>query len=288
MELLQLRYFVALAESENLTKTANALYISPSSLSLTISKLEREIGVKLFDRVGRKLRLNENGQDFLSHLRSVLSELDLTVSRLQQKNSLSFLTESPNVWLSFLSSFAETHPNIRVNSRVAHKKSIVRDMMLGDYDFWLSASEFPGATEFFEMRPLPVPALYLAVQENSALAKKASVTFDELESEKFFFPFPNTLLSRIYLEVCSENNFEPNIVGHCSFLDRLEKIAAGEGVSFVDESVRDSDLFKRIAFLPLPCPHLRLSRRVYWRKDRKLSKAAQEFLAALEHYYQEM
>ena len=86
MELLQLRYFVALAESENLTKTANALYISPSSLSLTISKLEREVGVKLFDRVGRKLRLNDNGQEFLRHLRSVLTELDSAVSQLQQKN----------------------------------------------------------------------------------------------------------------------------------------------------------------------------------------------------------
>ncbi len=288
MELLQLRYFVALAESENLTKTANALYISPSSLSLTISKLEREIGVKLFDRVGRKLRLNENGQDFLAHLRSVLSELDLTVSRLQQKNSLSFLTESPNMWLSFLSSFAETHPNIRVNSRVARKKSILRDMMLGEYDLWLAGEEFSDPSGLLEGFSLTAPALFLAVPEASPLAQRSAVTFADLQNEKFIFPYPNTSLCESFLNICSENSLEPNIVGHSSFLTRLEKVADGEGISFVDESVKESDLFKRIAFLPLlgsfPLP----TRHVYWRSDRKLSKAAQEFLAALSHYYQEM
>ena len=61
MELLQLRYFLALAEKQNLTKTADQLLISPSSLSLTISKLEKELGVQLFTRSGRKIRLNSCG-----------------------------------------------------------------------------------------------------------------------------------------------------------------------------------------------------------------------------------
>ena len=288
MELLQLRYFVALAESENLTKTANALYISPSSLSLTISKLEREIGVKLFDRVGRKLKLNDNGQDFLVHLRAVLSELDFTVSRLQQKNSLSFLTESPNMWLSFLSTFAETHPDIRVNSRVARKKSILRDMLLGEYDFWLSGEKFSDPSGAFDSFSLAVPALFLAVSEDNPLAKRDVVTFADLTGEKFLFPFPNTSLGESYLNICAENNFEPDIVEHCSFLVRLKKVSDGEGISFADESIKESDLFKHIVFIPLEGTFPLPTRHVYWRSDRKLSKAAQEFLHALEHYYQEI
>lgn len=288
MELLQLRYFVALADSENLTKTANALYISPSSLSLTISKLEREIGVKLFDRVGRKLKLNDSGQEFLVHLRAVLSELDLTVSRLQQKNTLSFLTEAPNMWLSFLSSFAESHPDIRVNSRVARKKSILRDMLLGEGDFWLSGEAFSDPSGAFDGFSLATPALFLAVPEESELAARDSVTFADLKGEKFLFPFPNTSLYKSYLNICNENDLEPNIVEHCSGLARLEKVAAGEGVSFVDESIKESDLFKHIAFLSLSGTFPLPTRHVYWRSDRKLSQTAQEFLHALECYYQEV
>lgn len=288
MELLQLRYFVALAESENLTKTANALYISPSSLSLTISKLEREVGVKLFDRVGRKLRLNDNGQEFLRHLRSVLTELDSAVSQLQQKNSLSFLTESPNAWLSFLSSFAASHPDIHVNSRVARKKTIARDMMLGEYDFWLSAGEMLGAQDVFDSFSLTIPALYLAVPEGSPLAQTGFTSFADLKGENFLFPYPSSALYHTYTTLCTENDFEPNIVQHCSFLARLELVAEGKGICFVDESVKESDLFKRIVFLPLPCRLPRLTRHVYWRRDRKLSKSAQVFLDSLSSYYREM
>ena len=50
MELLQLRYFKAVAENESLTQTANKLFISPPSLSSTISRLEKELGTELFDR----------------------------------------------------------------------------------------------------------------------------------------------------------------------------------------------------------------------------------------------
>ncbi len=288
MELLQLRYFAALAESENLTKTASDLYISPSSLSLTISKLEKELGVKLFDRVGRKLQLNQSGKDFLAHLRTVLSELDFAVSKIQQKNTLSVLTEAPSMWVSILSAFAESHPNARVNNRVARRKNIVRDMMLGEYDFWLSVGEFQDAAELFHSHVLSVPALYLAVPHTNPLAARSSATFEDLKGEKFIFPFPNYPLYETYLNVCTENGLEPNIVAHCSFLRRMELVSAGEGISIVDESVRESDLFKRIVFLSLSGTHTLPSRYIYWRKDRKLNETAQEFLETVSHYYQDM
>ena len=81
MELLRLRYFVALAETENLTQTASDLHISPSSLSLTITKLEKELGTPLFDRTGRKLQLNETGRELYSRLRNLLTDLDFALNK---------------------------------------------------------------------------------------------------------------------------------------------------------------------------------------------------------------
>ena len=61
MDLLQMQYFLKIAETGNMTRAAEELYISQSSLSRTIARLEKDLGVKLFDRVGRQIQLNEFG-----------------------------------------------------------------------------------------------------------------------------------------------------------------------------------------------------------------------------------
>ena len=82
MKLQQLQYFKALAEKEHLFKTATELYISPPALSATISRLEEELGVSLFDHVGRNIKLNKNGERFYLHVKNVLAELDQACAEL--------------------------------------------------------------------------------------------------------------------------------------------------------------------------------------------------------------
>lgn len=84
MELLQLRYFLALAKEEHMSHTAEKLFISQPSLSLTIKKLEDELGVKLFDRTGRNIKLNLYGKAFLPHVEDVFSSLERGVNELKK------------------------------------------------------------------------------------------------------------------------------------------------------------------------------------------------------------
>ena len=76
MTITQLRYFIVAAQTENLLKAAAALYISQSSLSKNIAALEKELGVDLFDRNGKSLRLNEAGGQFLASCQKMLGEFD--------------------------------------------------------------------------------------------------------------------------------------------------------------------------------------------------------------------
>lgn len=76
MELLQLQYFLAVARLEHMTEAARNLHVTQSSLSKTIQRLEEDLGVPLFDRVGRKLRLNESGSRFLRRTERALFELE--------------------------------------------------------------------------------------------------------------------------------------------------------------------------------------------------------------------
>lgn len=90
MTITQLRYFIVAAQTENLLKAAAALYISQSSLSKNIASLEKELGVDLFDRNGKSLRLNEAGGQFLASCQKMLGEFDNVLEglkRSEQKNS---------------------------------------------------------------------------------------------------------------------------------------------------------------------------------------------------------
>ena len=83
MELLQIRYFIKIAESGNMTKAAEELFISQSSLSRTIARLESDLGVKLFDRIGRQIYLNDFGRVFLARAKQVFLQLEEAQREIQ-------------------------------------------------------------------------------------------------------------------------------------------------------------------------------------------------------------
>ena len=81
MELTPLRYFVKLAEVLSFTEASKELFITQSTLSLSIKQLEEELGVTLFDRIGKKIYLTDAGRDFLNCARKALEAAEKAGSR---------------------------------------------------------------------------------------------------------------------------------------------------------------------------------------------------------------
>ena len=75
MELRQLQYFKTVAEMGKISDAAQALFISAPALSTSISRLEKELGMPLFDRTGNKITLNQQGQIFLRYVNQIFSNL---------------------------------------------------------------------------------------------------------------------------------------------------------------------------------------------------------------------
>lgn len=84
MELTPLRYFVKLAEVLSFTEASKELFITQSTLSLSIKQLEEELGVTLFDRIGKKIYLTDAGRDFLNCARKALEEVEYGVQHLKE------------------------------------------------------------------------------------------------------------------------------------------------------------------------------------------------------------
>ena len=81
LEIHQLRQLIAIAENETLTTAAESLYISHSTLSRTIKRIEKELGVKLFHHTKNKIFLNENVRVAVEEARKVISQLELRPDR---------------------------------------------------------------------------------------------------------------------------------------------------------------------------------------------------------------
>ena len=83
MELMQLRYFVTVAQLQHLTRAAEQLRISQPALSKAISRLEEELGTELFDRSTNRIALNSSGRLYLQYVSQALSMLDSGETALQ-------------------------------------------------------------------------------------------------------------------------------------------------------------------------------------------------------------
>ncbi|MFR1517279.1 MAG: LysR family transcriptional regulator [Clostridia bacterium] len=97
MELLQLKYFAAAAAQEHITKAAELLHIAQPALTQAIRRLEEELGVKLFDRSGRNIVLNETGKVFLKRITPILTELENLPDEIRESAGIFSRTIHMNV-----------------------------------------------------------------------------------------------------------------------------------------------------------------------------------------------
>ena len=118
MNLIQLKYFQDAANTENFSQTAAKFMVPPSCISLYIKKLETELNTKLFDRVGNRVRLNDNGKLLLSTVNNIFLELDMVQNKLSNTSDvlsgeISMLIEANRrMIISYIGSFKKDYPQI--------------------------------------------------------------------------------------------------------------------------------------------------------------------------------
>ena len=136
MNLYHLRYFVTLAHLEHYTRAAELLSITQPSLSHAISSLEKELGVKLFEKEGRNVVLTKCGQAFLEDVEQALDILDSSISSLQMTGSGEGLidigvlrTLSTNLVPNIVRSYLDSHPDRQVDFRFHNSTGLTPDII---------------------------------------------------------------------------------------------------------------------------------------------------------------
>ena len=287
MEIYQLRYFVAVADTGNFTRAAERSNISQPSLSQQILKLEDEVGHKLFHRLGRKAVLTEAGQTFLERARRILFEVENAAKELSDHPGLerritvgAVQTVMPYLITPFIAALRQSHPNLLVDAREDFRANLVRAVVEGDLD--LAVVPLPVTDHRVATEPLLTEPLLLVVGKNHPFASRSEIAISDLAAETFISLGDSSALAAQIRTFFGDNNFQPRIGIRCAQVATLKLfVSLGLGISLLPGLARTTDDADSLLYLRLtgsaPTRELVIVRHL----QRYQSRGAEQFLAAL-------
>ncbi len=248
MELRHLRYFVAVAEEQNVTRAAARLHVSQPPLSRQIRDLEDELGVALFERSAKSLRLTEAGRVFLDEARAVLRRAEEATQTVKAvaggtRGEL-HVGYSPSLTVELLPrvlrEFQERNPGIRVVLHDASTEEMLDALRGGRLQLALTINPPSRAVRGLVAEALHRYSVCVAANPEHPLARGRTVSLRELAAERLIayarkdYPEYHEQLAELFRSL----DRVPQIAEeHDSATSLIAAVEAGRGVAIVSESL---------------------------------------------------
>ena len=245
MELNQLRYVCAIDETGSFSRAAELCQIAQPSLSQQILKLEEELGVKLFDRLGRGVRLTETGRVFIPHARAVLEKLELARASIATSPDVpgavslgAIPTIAPYLVPPCTASFLRRYPHTRLRIIEEMTPVLIEGLRNLSLDFALLA--LPLRHKDLVLQPVRTEPLFAALPEVHPLGANDRISVGDLRGEPFVMLRDGHCFRDLSLSVCGSAHVKPNIAFESGqFSSVLGMVGAGIGLSIVPEMAVD-------------------------------------------------
>lgn len=286
MRLHQLRYFVAVAERRHFTRAAADLGVAQPSVSKQIRTLEEQLGAPLFHRMKGNLALTPAGEILIGWARRVLADVAGAESEVRElvglrRGRLSVgATPSLTTTLlpSVLARYHRSYPGIALALSEAGSRDLVRELEQGRLDIALVILPLEHAV--LETTPLLREELVVAVPRAHPLAGRRTIAIAELRGTPLVMFRDGYDLRSATIAACRQAGFEPTFALEGGEMDGvLQLAAAGLGVAVVPSLVVDPA--GPLAAVRIAQPALTRTIGLAHRRDRRLSRAAQEFAATV-------
>jgi DNA-binding transcriptional LysR family regulator len=189
MDIYQIRYFLAIAETGGFTKAAERLLVSQPSLSAGIKKLEQELDVILFERGGRRAVLTPAGQFFLTKAQSILTEHQSVLRELKTFKAQPILrlgllrTIRISSFAQLIGDFRQTYPNVAIELQDGGSVELREQLELGEIDLLVTGLD--GEEANGNSLPLFRQRIALAVANSHPFAQRKSVRLNELDGQPY-------------------------------------------------------------------------------------------------------
>ncbi|MGN6627501.1 MAG: LysR family transcriptional regulator [Tepidisphaeraceae bacterium] len=285
MEISQLEYVVAIAECRSMTRAAQRCGVAQPSLSQQLQKLERELGLVLFDRVGRGMLLTDAGRAFLPRARRILAEVGEVTRGLRQDidqgaGSLSIgaiPTIAPYLLPDALVQLRKSRPACDVSIREDLTERLIDALVGGELDcaFFGTAIDHP----LLDTEPLGEEELLVITPPGSRW--KGRLLPEQLKREPTIVLDEMHCLGRQIEGFCSARGWGRRVVCRSTqLMTILELVRTGIGISLVPEMALATMADPGMRVLRLERNRPRRSITVAWRRDRRRPGAAIDLVAA--------
>jgi DNA-binding transcriptional LysR family regulator len=292
MEWQQLEYFQIVAQTEHFTRAAEVLSISQPTLSRSIAKLEEELGVPLFERLGRRVVLNHYGKLFYERTARILQEM----SEAKQEITDLINPEHGTISFAFLKSlgassvpklvslFLQQYPYVHFNLFQNATNAMLDQVESGEIDFCLSS--MTETRKGVEWMNLWSEEIFACVPIHHPLAYRHSVSIRELAEEKFITLKQGYSIRTIFDQLFEQAGIKPNITFEGDeVVTVIGFITANLGIALLPK-IKGVDM-NNIKCLSISEPLVTRSIGIAWSKERYLSPVARRFREFLMDYYKE-
>ncbi|MBD7968352.1 LysR family transcriptional regulator [Paenibacillus gallinarum] len=285
MELAQLSYFIKVAELEHVTRAAEELHMAQPALTKAIRQLEKELNTPLFDRLGKYIRLNENGRIFLKYATEALQLLEEGKKQLQdttdgKKGSVQLAIDVhtqdvPELIMKFKENFPEF--NVAIVPYVE-----------GSYHHDLCLTSMPILPQTMERVCLYNEELLLALPDSHPLASLETIHLQAVRHESFIMA-PASSSLRVITDRCfAMAGIQPSIALESEDPILVERmVAAGQLLAIVPSKSWTSSAYSGIVLRRIVNAGSSRTVSLCWMKGHYLSCAAERFKELAIQYYKE-
>jgi LysR family transcriptional activator of glutamate synthase operon len=293
MELRQILYFIEVAKREHVTEAAYHMHVAQSAVSRQIANLEAELGVQLFVREGRSVKLTPVGRLFLEHVELAVAEIEKAKQEIHEflnpeigtirigfPNSLAAKT-LPTV----ISAFRDHHPNIGFQLHQGSLKSLTDEVIKGQIDLAFvspvprNEPEIIGHTLFTEK-------MMILLHRDHPLAEHPSIILNQLKKDSFVIFRNGFALREIVLNACQQSGFKPKIAFEGEDVDTIKGlVSAGLGVCLLPEITLIENVPNDTIKLNISEPNVTRTVGIIKPKNRDLAPSEQLFFDFLRNFF---
>lgn len=217
MEIYQLQYFIKTAEVLHFTKAAELCFVTQSGLSQQIKKLEEELGMPLFVRIGKKVQLTEAGSVFLIHAKQIIENVQSGKQAIDDLNQM--IGGELRIGVTYIfgllvlpivNLFAKTYPNLKIVVEYGTTEPLEQKLLNNELDLVLVISSNEIKLPFQKV-PLFTSQLVMAVSKTHPLAVLDKISFKKIQDIPLILPVKGFNSREMLDELFLKNNMKPKV-----------------------------------------------------------------------------
>lgn len=285
MELHQLRYFVAVAESGSFREAANHCHVAQPSLSQQIQKLERNLGHQLFDRLGRSIALTEAGRALLPRAQSILTAVREAERGLANDVEAgagpiaigAIPTIAPFLLPRAIRKFIKAYPQAELSVQEDLTEHLIERLLRAEIE--IAFLSLPIDEDKIETEPILTEPMLVIARREEDFAQMSTFSVDELRDRPAVVLHEMHCLGQQIRGFCQSRGVQRRIVCYTTQLSTVQSLVAlGLGISLVPRMCAAADRSKRCVYRPLSDADPNRPIVAAWRRGRLRSCLANRFL----------